>query len=103
MFSSKLFGQKAETIVTACVENTVINSVLEQVVCQEGLNQCYYMARKHCKLQFTVFSSKLFGQKAETIVTACVENTVINSVLEQVVCQEGLNQCYYMGRKHCNL
>ena len=27
----------------------------------------------------------------------------IFSVLEQVVWQEGLNHCYYMGRKHYNL
>ena len=50
-------------------------------------------------LQFILFWGKLRGHKAGAIVKAWVENTVIYSVLEQVV----LNHCYYMGRKHCNL
>jgi len=32
-----------------------------------------------------------------------VENTVIDSVLEQFVWQEGLNHCLNMGGKHYNL
>ena len=43
------------------------------------------------------------GRKAGAIVKAWVENAVIYSVLEQVVWQQGLNHCYYMGKKHCNL
>ena len=97
VFLGKPCGQKAGAIVKAWVENIVIYSVLEQVVWQEGLKHCFSIGRKHCK--FTVFWSKLFGQKACTTVTTWVENTVIYSVLEQVV----LNHCYYMGRKHCNL
>ena len=74
MFWGKLLGKKAWNIASIWIEITAIYRVFD----------------------------KLFG-KAETIITACVENTIIYSVLEQVVCQEGLNQRYYMGRKHCNL
>ena len=91
MFWSKSFGKKALTTVAAWVENTVIYSVLEQVVWQEGFNHCYSMGRKRYNLQ--CFAGKWCSQKAGAIVKAWVENTVFYSVLEQVVCQEGLNHC----------
>ena len=47
-----------------------------------------------------MFWGKLFGQKACTTATISLENTVIYSVLDQIVWQEGLNHCYYMGKKH---
>ena len=50
-----------------------------------------------------MFWGKWLGKKARTIAATCVENTVIYSVLEQVVSQEDFNHCYSMGRKHCNI
>ena len=35
--------------------------------------------------------------------TTWEENTVSYSILQQVVWQEGLNHCFSIGRKHCNL
>ena len=54
--------------------NSVIYSVLEQVVWQEGLGHCCNMGGKHCHY----------------------------SVLGQVGSQEGLNHFFNMGEKHCN-
>ena len=50
-----------------------------------------------------MFWNKLFGKKAWALAATLPENTIIYSVLELVVWQEGLNHCFNMGRKHCNL
>ena len=96
VFWSKLFGQKACTIVTAWVENTVIYSVLEQVV----LNHCYYMGKKH--LIYSVLEQVVWPEGLYHCYNIA-ENTVIYSVLEQVVWPEDLYHCYNIARKHCNL
>ena len=62
---------------------TVIYSVLGQVVWKEGLGHSCYMARK--TLLFSVFWGNLFGKKAWAGAAIWAENTVIFSVLGQVV------------------
>ena len=60
-------------------KNTVIYSVLEQVVRQAGLNLCYIMDTKHCILQ-------CFGTSGlERTLEPSLQNMVIYSVLGQVV------------------
>ena len=120
MFVSKLFGKRAWVIDSTWFENTVIYSFLAQVVWQEGLNQRFNMDGKQCNYtvllkkmfwqaglnhcynmdttygNFSVFWNKWFGKKAGVIDSTWLENIVIYSFLEQVVWQEGLNQCFNM-------
>ena len=103
-----LLGKKAWAIGALWMEHIAICSVLGQVVWQESLGHWCNMGGKHCNLQcfgasclegrlgpfmlhgsktllFSVFWGNLFGKKAWAGAAIWAENTVIFSVLGQVV------------------